>query len=64
MTESLEYESAGDVAILRLDDGKANALSPTVLDEITGASTRQKRRAKPSYWRGAQESSRPGSISV
>jgi len=26
MTESLKYESAGDVAILRLDDGKANAL--------------------------------------
>jgi enoyl-CoA hydratase len=34
MTETLKYESAGDVGILRLDDGKANALSPTVLAEI------------------------------
>ena len=34
MSEILEYESSGDVAVLRLDDGKANAISPTVLEAL------------------------------
>ena len=37
MTEILKYESAGDVAVLRLDDGKANAISPTVLEALNAA---------------------------
>jgi enoyl-CoA hydratase len=35
--ESVSFESAGDVAILRLDDGKANALSPDVLAALGSA---------------------------
>lgn len=31
MSETVSFESTGDVAILRLDDGKANAISPDVL---------------------------------
>jgi len=31
MADALAIESSGDVSILRLDDGKANALSPAVL---------------------------------
>lgn len=31
MSEPLSFESSGDVAVLRLDDGKANAISPAVL---------------------------------
>lgn len=34
MGEPLQYESVGEVAVLRLDDGKVNALSPTVLEAI------------------------------
>jgi len=36
MSDSVSFQSAGDVAILRIDDGKANALSPAVLDAIGG----------------------------
>jgi enoyl-CoA hydratase len=35
--DSISFESSGDVAIVRLDDGKANALSPSVLDELGAA---------------------------
>ena len=31
MSESIQYELSGDVAILRIDDGKANALDPTII---------------------------------
>lgn len=34
MSESVRFESSGDVAVLRIDDGKANALSPAVLEAI------------------------------
>jgi enoyl-CoA hydratase len=37
MSDSISVESAGDVAILRMDDGKANALSPAALDDIGSA---------------------------
>lgn len=37
MAESVTIESSGDVAILRLDDGKANALSPSVLEALGSA---------------------------
>lgn len=35
MADALTIESSGDVAILRLDDGKANALSPAVLEALS-----------------------------
>jgi enoyl-CoA hydratase len=34
MSDFVALESSGDVAILRIDDGKANALSPSVLDAV------------------------------
>jgi len=34
MTEPVTLETSGDVAIIRLDDGKANAISPTVLSAL------------------------------
>ncbi len=34
MSDSVQYETSGDVAILRIDDGKANALGPRVLEAI------------------------------
>lgn len=34
MAETVSFESSGDVAILRIDDGKANALSPALLEAI------------------------------
>lgn len=37
MSETVSYESNGDVAIVRLDDGKANALSPAVLTALQEA---------------------------
>jgi enoyl-CoA hydratase len=37
MSESVSLESSGDVAIIRLDDGKANALSPGVLGAVDSA---------------------------
>jgi len=37
MTETVSLETTGDVAILRIDDGKANALSPAVLEALGDA---------------------------
>ncbi len=37
MSESVSIESSGDVAIIRLDDGKANALAPAVLTALGSA---------------------------
>lgn len=37
MSDAVSFESSGDVAIIRLDDGKANALSPDVLAAINSA---------------------------
>ncbi|MCP4038780.1 MAG: crotonase/enoyl-CoA hydratase family protein [bacterium] len=37
MSDSVSYESTGDVAIVRLDDGKANALSPDTLSALNAA---------------------------
>ena len=37
MSETVSYESNGDVALVRLDDGKANALSPAVLTALQEA---------------------------
>ena len=40
MSDAVTFEPAGDVAIIRLDDGKANALSPAVLADVNSALTR------------------------
>jgi len=37
VSEILTFESKEDVALLRLDDGKANAISPAVLEALAGA---------------------------
>lgn len=37
MSDAVTFESSGDVAIIHLDDGKANALSPAVLAAINSA---------------------------
>ena len=37
MTNSIQYDLDGEVAILRLDDGKANALGPEILDGLAEA---------------------------
>ncbi len=37
MPDTVFFESSGDVAIIRLDDGKANALSPDMLAAINSA---------------------------
>lgn len=34
MSQPISFESTGDVAVLRLDDGKANAISPVVLESL------------------------------
>ena len=34
MSEFVQYELSGDVAILRIDDGKANALDPAIIDAL------------------------------
>lgn len=42
----LRFELDGQVAILRLDDGKANAISPTVLDALNAALDRAEKEAR------------------
>ena len=37
MPEAVSYERSGDVAVVTIDDGKANALSPDRMREIHGA---------------------------
>ena len=37
MSEPVTFESSGDVAIIRLDDGKANALAPAILTALGSA---------------------------
>jgi enoyl-CoA hydratase len=34
MSEFVQYELSGDVVILRIDDGKANALDPAIIDAL------------------------------
>ncbi len=45
MGEILSYESVDGVAVLRMDDGKANALSHEMLDAFTAALDRAEREA-------------------
>ena len=46
MTDALNYELNDGVAVLTLDDGKANALSPDVLHALTDAIARAEGEAK------------------
>lgn len=41
----VSYELQGDVALLRLDDGKANAISPTVIEALHACLDRAEREA-------------------
>lgn len=46
MTSLLQYELMGEVAVVRMDDGKANALSPAMLEALGEALDRSEREAK------------------
>ena len=45
MSASVRYELSGDVAILRIDDGKANALAPAIIAAIQGGLQRAEKEA-------------------
>lgn len=45
-TSAVSYELDGDVAVVRIDDGKANALSNAVIDDLFAALERAEREAK------------------
>ena len=46
MSDAVAYELSDGVAVLRLDDGKANALSPAVLEQLQGALDRAEKEAR------------------
>ena len=41
----LNYQKDGDVAVIRLDDGKANAINHTFIEELTDALDRARNEA-------------------
>ena len=45
-TSSVQYELDGDVAVIRIDDGKANALSHTVIDALEASLHKAESEAK------------------
>jgi enoyl-CoA hydratase len=59
MSDSVQYELSGDVAILRIDDGKANALDPSVIAALRGGLTRAEKEAAAVLLTG-----RPGRFSA
>ncbi len=46
MTSPVAYEVRDQVAVIRMDDGKANALSPVMLEALSAALTRASEEAK------------------
>jgi enoyl-CoA hydratase len=46
MSEPVSFDLFGSVAVLRMDDGKANALSPGMLEALGGALDRAEREGK------------------
>ena len=46
MTDSVRYELEGAVAVVRLDDGKANAITNAVIDAVHGALDRAETEAR------------------
>ena len=59
MSDSVQYELSGDVAILRIDDGKANALDPVVIGALQDALQRAEKEAAAVVLTG-----RPGRFSA
>jgi hypothetical protein len=57
----VQYTLGGGVATIVLDDGKVNALSPPMLGEIAGPSTKRRRTTRSSSSPGAVRSSRQAS---
>ncbi len=45
MSDSVHYEQSEDIAILRVDDGKANALDPAIIDALVGGLQRAEKEA-------------------
>ena len=59
MSELLSYEAVGDVAVVTLDDGKVNALTPQMITDIGAALDRAEKEAKAVLLTG-----RPGKFSA
>jgi enoyl-CoA hydratase len=57
--EALRYELQDDVAVLKMDDGKANAISPAVVEQMNALLDRAEDEAKGVLWVG-----RPGRFSA
>ena len=45
MSDFVRYELDGDIAILRIDDGKANALDSSIIDSLHGGLRRAEEEA-------------------
>jgi enoyl-CoA hydratase len=59
MTNLLDYQMQGQIAVLRMDDGKANALSPALISAIGAALDQAGREARAVVFLG-----RPGRFSA
>ncbi len=59
MSDSLQYELSDTVAILRIDDGKANALDPSLLGALRSGLQRAEKEARAVLVTG-----RPGKFSA
>jgi enoyl-CoA hydratase len=59
VSDSVQYELSGDVATLRIDDGKANALGPSVIDALHDGLHRAEKEAAAVVLTG-----RPGRFSA
>ena len=57
--EVVRYEQRDGIAVLHMDDGKANALSPTLIDALGAALDRAEQEADAVVWVG-----RPGRFSA
>jgi len=54
MSDAVTYELEGSVAVLRVDDGKANAFSFTLIDALHAALDRAEKEAKALVWLGRE----------
>jgi len=54
MSDAVAYELDGNVAVLRVDDGKANAFSFALIDALHGALDRAEKEAKALVWIGRE----------
>ncbi|WP_421998778.1 hypothetical protein [Roseovarius confluentis] len=60
---SVSLEMDGDVAVITMNDGKANAVNPTLLDALEAAMDKAGSEAKAIVLAGKPGFSRPGSTS-